>query len=88
MQPLYTFETLKTASSKVLIAEINNQLSQLEAAGGLDKPHHALRAQLLIQVLAARTQNRQNLIMIICTFLITIMTAVILYLTLVMVHRA
>jgi hypothetical protein len=81
MQPPYTFQSLRAASRKEVVDELNRQLALVEKADQLDKPHHALRAQLLIQELAGRNQNRQACIMILCTIAITAMTALLVYLT-------
>jgi hypothetical protein len=80
----YTFHNLKAASREEVIGEINSQLASgaLGApTGGLDKPHYLFRAQLLMQELSRRTQNRQACIMILCTIAVTFMTCVLVWLT-------
>lgn len=87
MEPPYTHDSLSEASRREVIEEFNRQLSLVESTGGLDKPHHALRAQFLIHELERRSQNRQNWTMVVCTIAITIMTAAILYLTCIMARH-
>jgi hypothetical protein len=51
----YTFATISSASDADIINEIDAQLTQAESAGGLDKPHHLARAQLLLAERSSRT---------------------------------
>jgi hypothetical protein len=74
LNPLYTFANLREASEKQLTDEINHQFDLLE-----HQRTPALRAQLLMQELARRDQNRQTWIMIICTIAITLMTVVLVW---------
>ena len=85
MSPI-TFANLKAASQEDLVNKINSELVSAESAGGLDKPNYFFRAQLLMQEIAERKQNRQAWIMIGCTVAITIMTAVITYGTVCSIH--
>jgi hypothetical protein len=87
LEPPYTFDKLRAATEKEVIAGINDQLEKLKKKlliGGSDKAVYGLNAQFQIQELARRVQerreevqDRQARIMIVCTILITVMTLVI-----------
>jgi hypothetical protein len=79
-QPL--FEKLEKGSRDDIENEINYHLGQLDSTiADFRKQYHALYAQLLIQQLAAREQRLQTKIMVVCTVIITILTAVITFWT-------
>jgi hypothetical protein len=75
------FEAISGKSREEIITLIDQELAEDRAAGGLDQPHHVLRAQMLMLGLALREQRRHTLIMTFCTIVITVMTATILWLT-------
>jgi t-SNARE complex subunit (syntaxin) len=76
LKPPYTFDKLRVAKKKEVIDKINNQLNSFETTtvSGSDKAVHALNAQILMQEVARKEQNRQACIMIVCTIAITFMT--------------
>jgi type IV secretory pathway component VirB8 len=76
INPPYTFDNLRAAKPPELVNEINRQLHLFETstASGSDKAAHALNAQILMQEVARKEQNRQACIMIVCTIAITFMT--------------
>jgi len=72
---LPTFEQLSTMPKKELIRLTNSHLKESEKA--TDRAFFPLRAQIFMQELARRDQNRQARIMIVCTVLVTIITVAI-----------
>jgi hypothetical protein len=81
LKPPYTFHSLRAARRGAVIDQINERLALFETVGGLDRPPHAVAAQLLIQELGRRSQDHQTRIMIWCTIVVTVMTAVITVMT-------
>lgn len=81
--PAGRFENLEKASREDIINQINAHLEALNSTmADFTKPYEALSAQLLIQELAAREQRRQANIMVWCAIIITLLTAVITFVTL------
>ena len=80
MDTPYTFHAVRKTPEKAVIDEINNQLALVGRQHAPD-----LRAQLLMQELARRDQDRQARIMIICTVMISALTILIAVLTAILV---
>ena len=85
---MYSFEQLRSVTANELVDEVNNRLNFIGGAGGLDKIPLALEAQILINELLRRDQDKQtNTIlrytrwMTRMTVAITLMTLLILVLT-------
>jgi hypothetical protein len=59
LEPPYTFDKLRAATEKEVIAGINDQLEKFEnlLIGGSDKAVYGLNAQFLMQELARRVQR-------------------------------
>ena len=85
---MYSFEQLRSATANELVDEVNNRLNFIGGAGGLDKIPLALEAQIFINELLRRDQDKQTNT-ILCytqwmtrmTVAITLMTLLILVLT-------
>jgi len=85
---MYSFGQLRSVTANELVDEVNNRLNFIGGAGGLDKIPLALEAQILINELLRRDQDKQTntilrytLWMTGMTVAITLMTLLILVLT-------
>jgi hypothetical protein len=80
---------LNNAPEPELVREIDMHLAALNSSlADFRKAHHALQAQLLIQeitrrdfVSAQKAQFRQTITMVVCTVVITVLTAIITWVT-------
>ena len=79
---MYSFEELRSAPPNKLVAEVNNRLKSIGEAGMLDRIPLALEAQLFINELLRRDQDKQTDTIVRYTRWMTIMTAVITFMTL------
>lgn len=91
---MYIFQQLRIASADELVQQVNRCVSLIGSSGGLDKIPLALDAQLFINELARRDQDRQTNTMLrhtrwmtVMTFAISLMTLTILFLTFRMVGK-
>jgi hypothetical protein len=83
-----TFNKLEKASRKEIVQEVNVQLEELNSMiAEFRKPHRAVYAQLLLQELAAREQRWQSRIMVVCTIIITVLTVVITWATILQLNH-
>ena len=79
---MYSFEELRSAPPNKLVAEVNNRLKSIGEAGMLDRIPLALEAQLFINELLRRDQDKQTDTIVRYTRWMTINTAVITFMTL------
>ena len=84
---MYSFEQLRSVTANELVAEVNNRLKSIGEAGGLDKIPLALEAQIFINELLRRDQDKQTNTIVRCTLGITLMTLLILVLTGILVFK-
>ncbi len=85
---MYSFEQLRSETANKLVAEVNNRLKSIGEAGGLDKIPLALEAQIFINELLRRDQDKHTKAMLCYTrsmnrmaITMTVMTLCILGLT-------
>ncbi len=79
---MYSFEQLRSVTANKLVDEVNNRLKSIGEAGGLDKIPLALEAQIFINELLRRDQDKQTNTIVRYTRWMTMMTAVITLMTL------
>jgi hypothetical protein len=87
LEPPDTFDNLRSSKDDVLIEQVNGQLREFKDSktSGSDRALFLIRAQMLMQELARRDQDRQTRRMLDYTRAVTVMTGVITVMTLIQV---
>lgn len=78
-KPMRQKTDLEKKSKEEIAAELNDHLEKIQEEMNGQTPPRGLRAQLLIRELERRDQGKQANIMIVCTIVITVLTAVLVW---------